>query len=78
MPGFASRADLAEQYRSRTDLDCSGLDVYLAFSYWKLACINQGVWARYDSGQMAADGVDVDGIRRSVDWLAERAAASLG
>ena len=78
LPGFASRADLAEHYRSRSDLDCSGLDVYLAFSYWKLACISQGVWARYDSGQMAADGVDVDGIRQSVDWLAERAAASLG
>jgi aminoglycoside phosphotransferase (APT) family kinase protein len=77
LPGFASRAELAAHYRARSDLDTSGLDFYLAFSYWKLACINQGVWARYDSGQMAADGVDVDGILRAVGGLAERAADSL-
>ena len=60
LPGFASRADLAAHYAARTDLDCSDLPFYLAFSYWKLACINQGVWARYDAGQKSTEGVDVD------------------
>jgi aminoglycoside phosphotransferase (APT) family kinase protein len=78
LPGFASRAELAEHYRTRTDIDCGDLGFYLAFSYWKLACINQGVWARYDAGQLSTEGVDVPAIRESVDWLAQRAAASLG
>jgi aminoglycoside phosphotransferase (APT) family kinase protein len=75
-PGFPSRAELAAHYAARTDLDCAALPFYLAFSYWKLACINQGVWARYDAGQKAAEGVDVAAIRDSVDRLAELSAAA--
>jgi aminoglycoside phosphotransferase (APT) family kinase protein len=75
-PGFLSRADLAAHYAARSDLDCSALPFYLAFSYWKLACINQGVWARYDAGQKSSEGVDVDAIRDSVDRLAELSAAA--
>jgi aminoglycoside phosphotransferase (APT) family kinase protein len=73
-PGFSSRADLAAHYAARSDLDCSAIPFYAAFSYWKLACINQGVWARYDAGQKSTEGVDVDAIRSSVDQLAQQAA----
>jgi aminoglycoside phosphotransferase (APT) family kinase protein len=73
-PGFLSRDQLAAHYASRSDLDCSAIPFYAAFSYWKLACINQGVWARYDAGQKSTEDVDVDAIRSSVDQLAERAA----
>jgi aminoglycoside phosphotransferase (APT) family kinase protein len=73
-PGFPSRAELQAHYAARSDLDCSAMPFYLAFSYWKLACINQGVWARYHAGQKSTEGVDVDAIRSSVDQLAEQAA----
>ena len=73
-PGFSTRADLAAHYAARSDLDCSAIPFYAAFSYWKLACINQGVWARYDAGQKSTEGVDVDAIRSSVDQLAQQAA----
>jgi aminoglycoside phosphotransferase (APT) family kinase protein len=76
-PGFPDRAALLAHYAARTDLDCSAMPTYVAFSHWKLACINQGVWDRYDQGQKAADGVDVDAIRASVDELARRAAEAL-
>jgi aminoglycoside phosphotransferase (APT) family kinase protein len=76
-PGFPSRAELLAAYAARSDLDCSAMPIYLAFSYWKLACINQGVWARYDAGQKSTEGVDVEAIRESVGRLAERAADAL-
>jgi aminoglycoside phosphotransferase (APT) family kinase protein len=33
-------------------LDRAQLDYYIAFAYWKLACIIEGVYARYISGAM--------------------------
>lgn len=76
-PGFGSRADMLEHYRARSDLDTSEMDVYVAFSHWKLACINQGVWARYAAGQKSSDDVDVDAIGASVAQLAEMSRAAL-
>lgn len=76
-PGFPSRAEMLAAYASRSNLDCSEMPTYLAFSYWKLACINQGVWARYDAGQKSTEGVDVDGIKESVGRLAELAVDAL-
>jgi aminoglycoside phosphotransferase (APT) family kinase protein len=78
LPGFLDRAGVLAHYEANTDLDCSAMPVYVAFSYWKVACINQGVWDRYDQGQKAAEDVDVPAIRASVDELARRAAAALG
>ncbi len=76
-PGFASRRELVEHYGRSSTLDLGELPFYVAFSFWKIACINQGVWARYDAGQKSAEGVDVDAIRASVDALADLAAAAL-
>ena len=76
-PGFPDRAGMLAHYAARTDLDCSAMPLYVAFSYWKLACINQGVWDRYDQGQKSSEDVDVAAIRDSVDELARRAAEAL-
>ena len=32
--------------------DVSNLDFYVAFAYWKLACILEGVYARYLGGAL--------------------------
>jgi len=77
LAGFPTRAEMLAHYGRHSDLDLSAIDVYVAFSFWKVACINQGVWDRYDAGMKSAHGVDVASIRASVDQLAELAAAAL-
>lgn len=77
LPGFPTRAELVSHYGRHSTLDLSDIGTYVAFSYWKVACINQGVWSRYAAGQKAAEGVDVDAIGQSVPRLAELAAAAL-
>jgi aminoglycoside phosphotransferase (APT) family kinase protein len=48
--GFARRADLIEQYQAASGRDLSGIGYHVAFGYWKLACILEGVYSRYASG----------------------------
>ena len=77
LPGFPSRAELLEHYGRHSALDLSDMPLYVAFSFWKVGCINQGVWDRYDAGQKEAHDVDVPAIRASVDRLAELADEAL-
>lgn len=51
-PGFLDRADLARRYTEVSGRDTSQLDFYVAFAYWKLACILEGVYARYLGGAL--------------------------
>ena len=59
-PGFSTRAQVLEQYAEASDLDLSGIGYYTSFGYWKLACILQGVYARYVAGAGAGDQGSVD------------------
>ncbi|MHB8439957.1 MAG: phosphotransferase family protein [Acidimicrobiales bacterium] len=77
VPGFPSRAEIREWYSERSGHDTSRLDYYIAFGYWKLACILQGVYMRYVGGAAAGDRSSVDGFARSVVMLAERALETL-
>jgi aminoglycoside phosphotransferase (APT) family kinase protein len=49
---FLNRADLVERYARITKRDVSQLDFYTAFAFWKLACIIEGVYARYLGGAL--------------------------
>ncbi len=51
-PGFPTRAELLDRYADASDRDLSSLPFYVAFGYWKLACIMEGVYARYAGGAM--------------------------
>ncbi len=64
--GFASRADVAADYARRTGFDLSQLAYYEAFSWWKQACIVEGVLARVKAG--ASGGMRVS----STEQIAER------
>ena len=75
--GFPSRAEFVDEYARRTGRDVSGLAYYRAFQYWRLAAIAEGGLARYRAGAMG-DRADTDRIERSVDRLAQAAAAMLG
>jgi len=73
LPGFPSRAELVEQYAAVSGRDVSALPYFVAFGYWKLACILQGVYARYVGGAAAGDRSSVDTFATSVVDLARRA-----
>jgi aminoglycoside phosphotransferase (APT) family kinase protein len=76
-PGFSTRQQVMERYASASDLDTSGIGYYTAFGYWKLACILQGVYARYVAGAGAGDQGSVDAFPIQVARLAEMAAECL-
>jgi aminoglycoside phosphotransferase (APT) family kinase protein len=75
--GFVTRAELMDMYAAASGRDVSRVDYYVAFGYWKLACILEGVFARYRGGAMgSASGFE--GFAQQVELLAEAARAALG
>ena len=80
-PGFASRAELMDRYARGSGRDLSEIDFYVAFSFWKLACILEGVYVRSLAGAQGDSDVDPEPFRRRVDscaMLADEHAAKLG
>src|ERR1019366_3476484 len=77
VPGVPSKAEMRERYAASSGRDLGHLDFYVAFGYWKLACIIQGVYARYVGGAAAGDRSSVDDFGHSVVRLAEMALAAL-
>jgi aminoglycoside phosphotransferase (APT) family kinase protein len=76
LPGFPTRAELIERYGEASGRDLTNIDYYVAFGYWKLACILEGVYARYRAGAMGqASGFELFG--RQVEVLAQAAHAAL-
>ena len=51
-PGFWNRPELAQRYAEVSGRDLSQLDFYVAFAFWKLACIIEGVYSRYLGGAL--------------------------
>jgi aminoglycoside phosphotransferase (APT) family kinase protein len=74
LPGFPTREEIVVRYAERTGLDVSGIDYYVAFAYWRLACIGEGVYARYRDGAMGDHlDVSVQTLGDQVLLLADRA-----
>jgi aminoglycoside phosphotransferase (APT) family kinase protein len=57
-PGFPTRDEVAARYAAVSGRSMDELDFYIAFAYWKLACILEGVYTRYLGGAMGSDGFD--------------------
>jgi aminoglycoside phosphotransferase (APT) family kinase protein len=76
-PGFATKSEMLQIYADRSGLDVSSIDFYVAFGYWKLACILDGVYTRYKTGAMGNDGFDFELYNEQVTNLARRATAAL-
>ena len=73
-PGFLNRQQLAERYAQVSGREISHLDFYVSFAYWKLACIIEGVYARYISGAMGEhDPQAFDAFKTQVETAAEEA-----
>jgi aminoglycoside phosphotransferase (APT) family kinase protein len=75
--GFATRQQVLSSYAAVSDLDVSEVNYYQAFGYWKLACILQGVYARYRAGATAGDQGSVDEFPAHIAMLAETAKETL-
>lgn len=76
-PGFATRDQVLRSYARNSDLDLTHVAYYQAFGYWKLACILQGVFARYSAGATAGDQGSVDDYPNHITMLAENAKMTL-
>ena len=80
LDGFPTRDEALERYAEVSGRDLSGIDYYVAFGYWKLACIIEGVYSRYVAGAMGGDG-DAEAYEpfaRQVEFLAGLALESVG
>ena len=70
--GFPRKAELLERYAKASGRDVSNVDYYTAFGFWKLACIVEGVYARYQAGVMGTtDPAAFEGFLRRAE-LVER------
>ncbi|MEM8620967.1 MAG: phosphotransferase family protein [Actinomycetota bacterium] len=76
--GFWDRWQLAERYAEVSGRDLSQLGYYVAFAYWKLACILEGVYSRYVGGALGErDPVELEPFKLQVDSAAAAAETHL-
>ncbi len=75
--GFYTRDQILAAYANQSSLDVSHVSFYQAFGYWKLACIMQGVFARYSAGATAGDQASVGEYPKYIALLAETAKNTL-
>ena len=59
--GFPSPNEVRDLYEESGSRSLVNLDFYIAFAYWRTACIIEGVYTRYAAGAMGADA-DPDAI----------------
>jgi aminoglycoside phosphotransferase (APT) family kinase protein len=77
-PGFFDRPELTERYAQVSGRDVSPLPFYIAFAYWKLACILEGVYARYLGGALGVrDAAELEPFKQQVDAAAAMALQTL-
>jgi aminoglycoside phosphotransferase (APT) family kinase protein len=75
LPGFPRRSDVVARYAARTGRDVSALPWYVAFGYFKLACVVAGIVVRQRAGAMIDNSLD--GLSTQIGPLAEAGRAAL-
>ena len=72
---FPTRREMLDRYATKSTRDVSSVAYYEAFSCWRLACIAEGVLARYKAGVMGdvTDGIDFVTMDEGVHLLVDRA-----
>jgi aminoglycoside phosphotransferase (APT) family kinase protein len=76
--GFVSRAEMLDRYAADTGRDLSDMPFYVAFALWGMACIMEGVFARFKAGVMGDQSdVDVEALGSLTVERAEAAVATL-
>ena len=77
LPGFPTRSEIAARYVAGSGRDLTNIGYYVAFAYWKLACILEGVFVRYAANAMGAGASDADVLGPGVEDRARRALEAL-
>ena len=78
LPGFPDRDAVLARYTAASGRDATNIAYYQAFSFWKLACISEGVYARYAGGAMGAQpGIDLSVMADGATRLSEAARLTL-
>jgi aminoglycoside phosphotransferase (APT) family kinase protein len=73
-PAFMRRAAMIELYAARSGNDVSNLPYFVAFSWWKMACIVEGVHGRALAGASGGAQISsVEAIAERVDRMLEHA-----
>lgn len=62
--GFPNRDQMVSRYARMSGRDVSALPYWVAFAFWRSACIGIGVRSRYEAGHMADDGFSAQ-LRRA-------------
>jgi aminoglycoside phosphotransferase (APT) family kinase protein len=75
--GFPRASALLDRYAEVSGRDVSQIDYYIAFGYWKLACILEGVLARYQGGAMGTSASGWELFALQVEMLAGAAEDTL-
>lgn len=76
-PGYPSAAEVLARYTERSGRDTSALDWYVAFAFFKLAVILEGIYYRFSRGQTVGAGFDEIGsgvlplVRRGNETLGD-------
>lgn len=71
--GFPSRSEAAQSYAAVTGFPLGNLNFYLAFGYWKLACVLHGVAHRYKAGD-GGGAVEPPPDMNHLRWLLQQSA----
>ena len=71
--GFPSRKEMLNRYATSRGVELCDVDFYVAFSYWRLACITEGVYRRYLDGGMGDRTEQAGQFERRVVNLAAEA-----
>jgi aminoglycoside phosphotransferase (APT) family kinase protein len=61
-PGFWTRAEFAAEYARLTGRDVSRIGYYVAFGYFKLAVVLEGIHARYLQHKTVGEGFEQEGF----------------
>src|SRR5215475_9328271 len=77
LPGFPTRREIADRYAASSGRDLTNIGFYMAFAYWKLACILEGVFVRYAANAMGTGASDADILGPGVEDRARRALVAL-
>jgi len=71
--GFWSRQQVLDAYAAGSHLDLSELDYYVAFAFWRIAIILEGVYTRFAAGAYEHQDEGVKAMGDVVHQLAEAA-----
>lgn len=68
LPGFPAASDLASAYAAASGRDLAELEYWVAFAYWKIAIIIEGVYRRWLNDP--TNGTDAGSLAPTVARLA--------